>query len=80
MEIVNSADDPQEKAIAFNRYLSEPENLKKLLRVFPIIATTCISAHRLGKPEPVFDMVIMDEASQCNTAMSLVPILRGSSL
>ena len=80
MEIVNSADDPQEKATAFNRYLSEPENLKKLLRVFPIIATTCISAHRLGKPEPVFDMVIMDEASQCNTAMSLVPILRGSSL
>ena len=25
-------------------------------------------------------MVIMDEASQCNTAMSLVPILRGNSL
>ena len=80
MEIVNSPEEPQDKVIAFNRYLSEPENLKKLLRVFPIIATTCISAHRLGKPEPVFDMVIMDEASQCNTAMSLVPILRGNSL
>ena len=27
-----------------------------------------------------YDMVIMDEASQCSTAMSLVPILRGASL
>ena len=25
-------------------------------------------------------MVIMDEASQCNTAMSLVPIIRGNNL
>ena len=80
MVIVRSADNDKEKAAAFNKYLSEPENLKKLLRVFPIVATTCISAHRLGDPEPSFDMVIMDEASQCNTAMSLVPILRGRSL
>jgi len=80
MEIVRSADNDKEKAAAFNKYISEPENLKKLLRVFPIVATTCISAHRLGDPEPSFDMVIMDEASQCNTAMSLVPILRGRSL
>lgn len=64
MEIVRSADNDKEKAAAFNKYLSEPENLKKLLRVFPIVATTCISAHRLGDPEPSFDMVIMDEASQ----------------
>ena len=67
MVIVRSADNDKEKAAAFNKYLSEPENLKKLLRVFPIVATTCISAHRLGDPEPSFDMVIMDEASQCNT-------------
>ena len=80
MEIVRSADNDKEKAATFNKYISEPENLKKLLRVFPIVATTCISAHRLGDPEPSFDMVIMDEASQCNTAMSLVPILRGRSL
>ena len=80
MVIVRSADNDKEKAATFNKYISEPENLKKLLRVFPIVATTCISAHRLGDPEPSFDMVIMDEASQCNTAMSLVPILRGRSL
>ncbi|MBQ9911247.1 MAG: DUF2726 domain-containing protein [Lachnospiraceae bacterium] len=65
---------------AFNDYTQEPENLKKLLRVFPVIVTTCVSASRLGDPKPSFDMVIMDEASQCNTALSLVPIIRGENL
>lgn len=65
---------------AFAKYVGEKKNLLHLQKIFPIIATTCISAHRLGEPEPLFDMVIMDEASQCNTAVSLVPILRGSSL
>jgi len=64
----------------FTKYLSKDENLKKFLRIFPIIATTCISAHRLGEPKPYFDMVIIDEASQCNTAISLVPIIRGENL
>lgn len=64
----------------FTKYLSEKENIKKLQKIFPVIATTCISAHRLGEPTPMFDMVIMDEASQCNTAISLVPIIRGESL
>ena len=45
-----------------------------------MIATTCISAHRLGPPECLFDMTIMDEASQCNTAVALVPVLRGKKL
>lgn len=73
-------EDTDEKVSAFNRYLSKGENLNKFLRIFPIVATTCISAHKLGEPQPYFDMVIMDEASQCNTAVSLVPILRGESL
>lgn len=64
----------------FNRYLSKSENMKKFLRIFPIVMTTCISAHKLGEPEQYFNMVIIDEASQCNTAISLVPILRGESL
>ena len=71
----------EEKALdAFAKYLSETRNIRKLQEVFPIIATTCISAHRLGEPEPMFDMVLLDEASQCNTAISLVPILRGENL
>ena len=72
--------DEQKAGIKFNKYLSVTENVKKLQRVFPIILTTCISAHKIGQPGVMFDMVIMDEASQCNTAMSLVPILRGENL
>lgn len=73
-------EDESERLKEFNRYLSVPENMKKFLKVFPIVATTCISAHKLGMPEPYFDITIIDEASQCNTAMSLVPIIRGKSL
>ena len=70
MSIVHSPDTDKERVTQFNKYISEPENLKKLLRVFPIVATTCISAHRLGDPEPSFDMVIMDEASLWATRSS----------
>lgn len=65
---------------AFIKYLGQKDNIIKLQKIFPIIVTTCISAHRLGEPEPMFDMVIMDEASQCNIAVSLVPVVRGESL
>ena len=64
----------------FAGYLKKTENVKSLQRVFPIMVTTCISAHRLGKPEILFDMVIIDEASQCNVAISLVPIIRGKNM
>lgn len=64
----------------FAKYLSKKENIRKLQEIFPIVATTCISAHKLGEPAPMFDMVIMDEASQCNLAVSLVPVIRGGSL
>lgn len=74
------AEDEEKQIEAFSRYLSEEENVRKLQRVFPIMITTCISAHRLGSPKPMFDMVILDEAGQCNTAVSLVPIIRGESL
>ncbi len=73
-------EDSNDAVVAFSKYLSESDNVKKLQKVFPIIITTCISAHRLGKPEPLFDMTIIDEASQCNTAVSLVPIIRGEKL
>ena len=63
-------EDP-ERVVKFNQYLSKPENVRLFQRVFPIIATTCISAHRIGEPGVYFDLVIMDEASQCNTAQCL---------
>ncbi len=79
MNIVNMEDD-DERLTEFSHYLSEDANLKKLQKIFPIIATTCLSAHKLGSPQPSFDMTVIDEASQCNTAASLIPIIRGASL
>lgn len=79
LEIVYT-EDKEQKVKAFNDYLRKDENLKKFQRIFPIIATTSISAHKLGTPGVHFDMVVMDEASQGNIATSLVPILRGQSL
>lgn len=79
LDILNQT-DKDARVVAFNRYLSTEENLKKFLRIFPIVATTCISAQKVGPPKPIFDMVIMDEASQCNNAVSLVPIVRGKNL
>ncbi len=69
-----------EATLALNKYISDSDNVRKLQRIFPVIITTCISAHRIGKAEPLFDMTIIDEASQCNTAMTLVPIIRGENL
>lgn len=80
LDIVLMEGSKKTQVTEFNRYLSQKENMKKFLRIFPIVITTCISAHRLGEPGVYFDMVIMDEASQCNCAVSLVPILRGKNL
>ncbi len=73
-------DDEDERYKKFTKYLSVDENMQKFIKVFPIVVTTNISAHKLGEPKQYFDMVIMDEASQCNTAVALVPIIRGNQL
>ncbi len=54
--------------------------MKRLLGVFPIVICTNLSCDKLGSPKPQFDLVIMDEAGQCNTATSLIPIVRGTDL
>lgn len=73
-------EDEDERITEFNRYISNPNNFDKLLKVFPIVCTTCLSAAKLSEPSPIFDLVVMDEASQCNTAVSLIPIIRGKNL
>lgn len=73
-------EDRQLKLDEFRIWIGKTENVRRLLRIFPVVATTCISAHKLGEPQPCFDMTIIDEASQCNLALSLVPVIRGKSL
>jgi len=80
LKIVMMDPKSEDRVAEFNKYLSVEENVHKFQRIFPLIATTCISAHKIGPPKRYFDMVIMDEASQCNVAVSLVPIIRGENL
>lgn len=79
-DIVMSDAPVDERVKRFNKYVSVGKNLRMLQRVFPVIATTCISARLLGPAQPSFDITIIDEASQCDTATALVPILRGNNL
>lgn len=81
--VIEEDDDAEEREPRVRRfinYLSDSQNIKALLRIFPVVATTCMSAHRLGEPEPLFNMTIIDEASQCDAATALVPIIRGENL
>ncbi len=80
LDIILSEEETEERVKWFNDYLGNPENVRLFLRIFPMVATTNISVHRIGSPGVYFDMVIMDEASQCTTAVALVPILRGEKL
>lgn len=73
-------EDNKEKVSKFNKYLSSSDNLKAFLRVFPLVITTNLSAYHLGEPRPSFDMVVLDEASQCDQATALIPIVRGNAL
>ena len=80
LKAILNEEDEETRLKSFIQYLSKSDNIKKLKRIFPVMATTCLSAGKIGEPEPLFDMVIIDEASQCNTAVSLVPVIRGESL
>ena len=72
--------DLAEASSRLNRYLKDPENLRKFLEIYPLIATTNLSSDRLATPMPHFDLCIMDEAGQCNVATSLIPIIRAKAL
>lgn len=68
--------DSEKRVEAFNTYLSNNENLDKFVKIFPIIVTTNLSAARLGDASVHFDLMIMDEAGQCQVANSLIPMAR----
>lgn len=73
-------EDTNEKITLFNKWCTDDNNIKLLEDAFPIIMTTNYSASKLGTANHLFDLVIMDEAGQCNCATALLPISRASSL
>ena len=72
--------DVTERVTTFNKWCTIDENIKLLEGAFPIIITTNISSARLGSANHSFDLVIMDEAGQCNCATALLPISRAKRL
>lgn len=70
----------EQQVADFNKFFSIPDNVRKMQKVFPVFCATCLSTQKIGEPQLYFDMTIMDEASQCNLAVSLVPIMRGRQL
>ena len=73
-------EDDDTRAAEFNKWTQDDNNMKKLSEVFPIIFSTNISSRRLGSPKYMFDLVVMDEAGQCNVATALLPIAKAESL
>ncbi|MDY4788584.1 MAG: AAA domain-containing protein [Bacilli bacterium] len=73
-------EDEKEKVTEFNKWSNSDANMKLLTSVFPIICSTNISTSKLGSGEFMFDLVIMDEAGQCNVAHALLPIARANNL
>lgn len=75
-----SIDHDKDRVSKFNKWTSKDENMKILLSAFPIILTTNISSTKLGTPNTKFNLVILDEAGQCNVAHALLPISRANNL
>lgn len=71
-----SMEDETERFQQFRTHIEDDVHLRNLLDVFPFIISTNISVTKLGSPNPNFDLMIMDEASQCNNAQALLPMAR----
>ncbi|MBP5995244.1 MAG: DNA helicase [Crocinitomicaceae bacterium] len=66
-------ENDEEKIKSFNKWISDDENLDRFTKVFPIILSTNLSSRKLGKSYK-FDLLVVDEAGQCDIATSLIPI------
>ena len=72
--------DSDERIRDFKDWINDEYNMRLLTAVFPVICTTNQSSQTLGTPKFMFDLVIMDEASQCQPAIALLPIAKAKSL
>lgn len=80
LQTIIKIDDKKERLLQFNKYIKKSENLKKLLEIFPLIISTNLGTPKLGECKPHFDLLVMDEASQSNNAISLLALARAKRL
>lgn len=76
---ITAIEDKKEKVKEFNKWIADDKNMEKLTKVFPIILTTNISSRKLGRRFK-FDLLVMDEAGQCDIATSLIPISKCTNM
>lgn len=76
---ITAIEDEKEKVKEFNKWIADDENMEKLTKVFPIILTTNISSRKLGRTFK-FDLLVMDEAGQCDIATSLIPVSKCTNM
>lgn len=60
----------------FKSFIKTDGGLKSLLSCFPIVFSTNISLLKIGTPDSLFDLIVIEEASQSNAAVSLIPLNR----
>lgn len=72
-------EDSEKQVKEFNKWIADDDNLDKLTKIFPIILTTNISSRKLGQKYK-FDLLVMDEAGQCDIATSLIPVSKCKSM
>lgn len=61
----------------FKKFIVLEEGFLSLTACFPIIFTTNVSLLKLGTSYSQFDLVVLEEASQSNAALALIPLNRG---
>lgn len=71
-----SMNDPKARLKSFKQLIREDGGMKLLLNCFPIIISTIMSSTKLGTGSGLFDLLIIEEASQANPALSLIPMHR----
>lgn len=68
--------DELERLQEFLALIGSREGIQQLLDVFPFLISTNISCTKIGEATTMFDLMIMDEASQCSNALALLPMAR----
>lgn len=79
LRAIVSIKSPESKVKKFNAWLADDKNMEKFTKVFPVIFTTNLSSKKLGSAYK-FDLLVMDEAGQCDIATSLIPISKCKSM
>lgn len=75
IDVVNMK-DKKERVKAFKTLLKSEEGFETITDCFPVIASTNISTLKIGTSKSQFNLLIMEEASQCNIVPSLIPMSR----